>query len=117
VIIEVLERLIGMLQGKQGYPTDNVGVELYFKNYDGLIRAIDEFNYKEVNRDAAKANAAFARMASSHDAQYKDANLQDELDRIFKEKQTQQKNTFTTLLTLMYAHANLVEASYKDEDC
>lgn len=50
IVVQLIERLVGMLQGKGGEQSDRVGVELYFKSFVGFLRSIEEFNYKEVTK-------------------------------------------------------------------
>lgn len=45
---QILQYLVGMLQGKGGDMSDNIGVELYFKKLEGLLLSLENFNFKEV---------------------------------------------------------------------
>ena len=102
-----------MLQGKGGAPADNIGVELYFKSLEGILRSIDEFNYKEVAKAEADQNYHFAKVCLDTEKNiFENTNLSTQLALHFSEKKVKEKDHFRTMLTLMYAHSNLVLFSY-----
>lgn len=110
----MLERFIGMLSGKGGRNSDRIGVELYFKSLEGLLRSIEEFNFKEVKKDVAEDHANFGKLMSDVNDEL---SLSKELNSVFSEKQAAKMDHFFTLGALMLAHANLVVISHEDEDC
>jgi len=117
VTVQMLERLVGMLQGKGGVAADRIGVELYFKSIEGLVRSIEEFNYKDVRKEVAEENKGFAQLIKSDDSQDKAFSLVAELHHVYIEKESSKVDHFITLHALMMAHSNLVIVSTQDEDC
>jgi len=113
----MLERLVGMLQGKGGVQADRIGVELYFKSIDGFVRSIEEFNYMDVRKELAEENKGFAQLIRSEAAEDKQYSMVAELNKVFIEKESAKVDHFVTLHALMMAHANLVIVSRQDEDC
>jgi len=114
VVCAMIEKLVGMLSGKGGQNADRISVALYFKTLEGLLRSIDEFNFKEVRKDMAEEHASFGKIINTDGD---DLNMRRELHTIFSEKQADQTTHFYTLHALMQAHANLVIISHEDADC
>lgn len=114
VAVTMIEKLIGMLSGRSGKDAERISVELYFKSLKGLMRSLDEFNYKEVNKEVAQENIAFAKLMNTPGDEM---NLSTDLLKIFKENESNKMDHFYTLGALMLAHAHLVIVSHEDEDC
>jgi hypothetical protein len=112
-IATVFEYLIGMLQGKGGEISDRIGVELYFKSFEGFTMAIEQFNYKEVHTKHANAVIDFATL-SQNEAQ-EETCFEKELAKFYGPKEATKKAHFQNIFTLMYAHANFVKMAKFDE--
>jgi hypothetical protein len=110
----MIEKLVGMLQGKGGKDTEKMSVELYFKSLKTLLQNIDDFDYKEVSKEIAQENNAFGKQMNTPNDE---KNLTKDLLKFFKEKESAKMDHFYTLGALMLAHANLVIVSHEDDDC
>ena len=114
VVCAMIEKLVGMLSGKGGQNADRVSVELYFKTLEGLLRSIEEFNFREVKRENAEEHASFGKIINTDGD---DLSMRRELHQIFSEKDADKTTHFYTLHALMQAHANLTIISHEDDDC
>ena len=110
----MIEKLIGMLAGKGGQNADRISVELYFKTLEGLLRSIEEFNFKEVRKDQAEEHASYGKIINTEGDEL---NLKAALATTFSEKEADKASHFITLHALMQAHANLTIFSHEDEEC